>query len=55
MDDFNNDGLGYMFIILFIFTCIIVIFLVNYYDLYRFKKCYDNDFIMSYCQKYKNY
>lgn len=55
MEEFNNEGLGYMFIILFIFTCFIVIFIVDWYDLTRFKKCYDNDFKLGYCEKYKNY
>ena len=55
MDDFNNEGLGYMFIILIGFGVLILVFLINYYDLSRFKKCYDNDFKLSYCHKYKNY
>ena len=55
MDDFNNEGLGYMFIILFGFGFLILAFAVNYYDLIKFKKCYDNDFGLSYCEKYKNY
>ena len=55
MYDFNNEGLGWMFIILFIFSCFIIIFLCDWYDLSKFKKCYDNDFKLNYCSKYKDY
>lgn len=55
MDEYNNDGLGYMFIILFIFAFFVLIFMIDWYDLTRFKKCYDNDFKLKYCDKYKYY
>ena len=49
MDEFNNEGLGYMFMVLIGFSLLILV-IVNYYDdLYKFKKCYDNDFSLSYC------
>lgn len=48
-----NKNLG--FIILLGMVLIILFFLINYYDLKRFRKCYDNDFSLSYCNRYKNY
>lgn len=55
MDDFNNEGLGYLFLILAGFSLIILAFVLSYVDLYKFKKCYDNDFTLKYCEKYRTY
>ena len=52
---FNKKEMDRMFIILIGFGMLILVFLINYYDLSRFKKCYDNDFRLGYCEKYKNY
>lgn len=30
-------------------------FLINYNDLIKFKKCYDNSFKYKWCEQYKNY
>lgn len=30
-------------------------FLIDYNDLSKFKKCYDNSFKFKYCEKYINY
>lgn len=46
-------NLGYM--ALLGVTLIILFFLINYYDLMRFRKCYDNDFNLSYCTRYRDY
>lgn len=48
-----NKNLG--FIILLGIVLIILFFLINYYDLIRFRKCYDNSFKLSYCNRYRNY
>ena len=53
MDDFENYG--YLYIILIGFGLILLFFIINFYDLSKFKKCYDNDFNFHYCEKYKNY
>ena len=50
-----NENIGCLFILLIIFGAIILLFLTSYYNLYRFKKCYDNNFIYPYCENYKNY
>ena len=55
MDDFDNDGLGYLFLILVGFSIIMIAFIISYYNLSRFKRCYDNNFVFNYCSKYKNY
>ena len=55
MDDFNNEGLGYLFIMLTIVGIMMLLFIVSYYNLYRFKKCYDNNFSYKWCENYKNY
>jgi hypothetical protein len=55
MDDFNNEGLGYLFLILFGFSLILLGIVIDYFNLYRFKKCYENNFTMYYCEKYKTY
>ncbi len=55
MDEYNNEGLGYLFIILGIFSLFIGIFLYNYYNLYKFKKCYDINFQDNKCIKYLDY
>ena len=46
-------NLGYMALLGVVL--ITLFFLINYYDLMRFRKCYDNDFKLSYCNRYKNY
>lgn len=51
----KNENIGYLFIILTGFSLVLFAFLLSYYDLYRFRKCYDNDFKFNYCQKYKKY
>lgn len=55
MDDFNNEGLGYLFIILGAVSLLIAAFILSYIRLARFKSCYDNNFKFHYCEKYKNY
>ena len=55
MEEFNNEGLGYLFLILAGFSLVMISFIISYYNLARFKNCYDNDFIFNYCSKYKNY
>lgn len=55
MEDFNNEGLGYLFIMLIAVGIMMLLFIVSYYNLYRFKKCYDNNFSFPYCENYKNY
>ena len=55
MNDFHNEGLGYLFIILGAVSLLIAAFILSYIRLARFKNCYDNDFKLSYCHKYKNY
>lgn len=32
-----------------------LIVIINYYDLTKFKECYDNNFNLNWCEKYKNY
>lgn len=54
MDDYN-ENLGILFLILFGFSFIVIGFLINYYHLSKFKKCYDKHFNESYCVKYKKY
>lgn len=54
MDEYN-DKVGYLFIILSVAFIIEVLFIVNFYHLTRFKKCYDNSFKFPYCEKYQNY
>lgn len=54
MDEYN-EGLGYLFIILGVFSLIIGIFIYNYYNLYKFKKCYDINFQSTKCVKYLDY
>lgn len=54
MDEYN-ENLGVLFILLIIFSIIILFFLISYFDLVRFKKCYDNNFNLNYCEKYKSY
>ena len=53
--DEENDNIGILFIILIGFSFIVIAFIYDYYNLKRFKKCYDNDFKYSYCTKYRNY
>ena len=55
MDDYNNENLGYLFIVLCGFTLLIMAFVISYVKLARFKNCYDNNFKFPYCEKYKNY
>ena len=46
-----------LFCILIILTIIVLFGLFFYftYRLYRYKQCYDNNFQLSYCEKYKNF
>lgn len=47
---------NFIFVITLIaFLLLLLIFLINYYDLTKFKKCYDNNFNYPWCEKYKNY
>ena len=46
-------------IIVIVFV-VIVIFILAFtiyglYHLYRFRKCYDSEFTLNYCEYYKNY
>lgn len=54
MDDYNeNMGCLYIFLIFaFIFE---LLFVVSWYNLHRFKQCYDNNFKYAWCENYKNY
>lgn len=54
MDDYN-ENVGCLFIFLIIAFVFELLFVVSWYNLHRFKECYDNDFTLSYCHKYKNY
>ena len=54
MDEYKED-IGYLFILLGVVGFIILFFLISYYDLVKFKKCYDNNFNLNYCEKYKSY
>lgn len=54
MDDYS-ENIGILFIILCITSLIVLMFIISYYNLYRFKDCYDNSFKFPYCEKYKNY
>lgn len=46
-------------IILIILLSICIIFIgiafYSFYNLWRFKQCYNNNFELPYCEKYKNY
>ena len=46
--------IGYIFILIG-WTLIGIGFLIEYDDLYKFKKCYYNNFKLKYCEKYINY
>ena len=37
------------------FMCVVMAFIGSYYDLLRFKKCYENNFRYNYCKQYRNY
>lgn len=54
MDDYY-EKIGCIFILLLIAFIIIIVFFINYYNLSKFKHCYDNEFKYQYCVKYKNY
>lgn len=54
MDDYN-ENIGILIIILIVAGNIMLLLGINYYQLTRFKKCYDNDFKLKYCYKYKDY
>ena len=54
MDDYN-ENLGCLLIMLVFVGVMMLLFLVSYYNLYRFKKCYDNNFSYTWCENYKNY
>lgn len=46
--------LGVLFMLLG--TALIVLgFLIEFYNLKQFKKCYNIEFNSTYCEKYKNY
>lgn len=53
--DNEVESIGILFLIIIAFTFFIVLFCYNYYNLYRFKKCYDINFQSSKCQRYLNY
>lgn len=42
-------------IAIIIVSICIVLFAKAWYDLYRFRTCYDNNFKYAYCTHYKNY
>lgn len=44
-------------IILLLITCLLFIAIAFYttFRLWRFKQCYDNNFELPYCEKYKEY
>ena len=46
---------GYIIIMVATFSVLIILFLLNYFNLTAFKNCYDNDFKYDYCRRYKNY
>ena len=57
MDNYNDyeENIGCLFFMLFAVGFMMLLFFVNYYNLYKFKKCYDNNFRYAYCENYKNY
>lgn len=42
-------------ILLLLTTLMIIGFLIEFYNLKQFKKCYNNNFKSKYCEKFKNY
>lgn len=42
-------------IILLLVSLMFLIILHTYIRLYRFKKCYDSNFTLPYCEKYKDF
>lgn len=55
MEEYNNESLGILFIILLGFSIILLGFIISYINLYRFRSCYNKDFEGKICEKYKNY
>ena len=49
------ENLGVLFILLTITGIFLTLFIISYIGLNNFKKCYDNDFKYTWCEKYKNY
>ena len=48
--------LNIMVIVLVVIVILILAFTIyGLYHLYRFRKCYDSEFTLNYCEYYKNY
>lgn len=41
--------------ILFIDVLMFICFILSAYNLYKYKQCYNNSFIFSWCKAYKNF
>ena len=54
MDDYN-ENVGCLFIFLIIAFVFELLFISSWYNLYKFRKCYDNNFKYAWCESYKNY
>lgn len=54
MDDYN-ENMGCLFIFLIIAFVLELLFVAGWYNLYKFRKCYDNNFKYAWCESYKNY
>ena len=51
-----KDSFKVLIIILFVVEIIVIsIGLFEIFRLWRFRQCYDNNFELSYCEKYKDY
>lgn len=46
---------GFLLIFLVIAFIFELLFVVSWYNLHRFKECYDNNFKYTWCENYKNY
>lgn len=55
MQEYNNENLSILFIILLGFSIILLGFIISYINLYRFRSCYNKGFEGVICEKYKNY
>lgn len=51
----DKDEITLSVILLVIFCCFILIFFIDWYNLHKFKKCYDINFTENYCTKYLDY
>ena len=54
MDDYNENA-GLLYIIIVVTGSIMILFIISYYNLYRFRECYNAHFKYNYCEKYKDF